>query len=680
MTPRKLNIHAAFFCYAGNGGYAAILPDIAFWWAETLVKLRKDERIEKVTYKSYSDTPITLTRNVAVETARQLGADVLLLIDSDNKPDCEPDGKPFWESSFDFLYQHYEQGPVIVFAPYCGPPDYEVPYVFKWTNRENDAPLQFKLEMMSREEVTLWSGIQNVGAGPTGLMLIDMRICTEVIDPPYFQYGFNATHSEKNTTEDVFFTRNASLNGIVKLGYNPLFCNFDAWAGHAKQKMVRRPRAITADSVAETLRKAVLSGRQAGERLIEVGENANKDRNGVYVPPKPRFVPSELKAKVCPEPSAEDKERILKAIASGPIEPITRIDPCPLPAVHLRPGTQDALVVHEIVNQNSYKLPDKFPEGSVVLDVGAHIGIFALECVKRGAAKVICCEPELENFALLRANTRHDARILTMNVAVWTDHQPIELFVREGIHTAMHYCRPATNGSTIKSVTLDELVEGACQFFPRIHLLKLDCEGAEQGILETATCLDKIDHVAMEIHPGIVDRKVIEDILAANQFSIGSSVSAGDNWVLHCNRAKPSRIRSLVQELAYELGEKPNVVTIEPPDGTMAIELADAGAMVYTVRSELTQEFQDAAGQRLGDTIEVLAGEQWTRANKFMAPANAVIFAHHFSDFHGWMEKATHLICGTDFLKVQRLVKGLPGEFETDGDIWFKKIEQTVGA
>lgn len=269
MTPRKLHVQAAFFNYSGNGGYSSMLPEIGFWWGETLLKCRLDERINRMSRMSYSDTPITLTRNAAIRDAQKSGADLLLMIDSDNKPDIEPDGKPFWDTSFDKIYEHYERGPLVIFAPYCGPPPNELPYVFEWKNYENDeADQRIKLEMMSRERAAQFAGFVDVAAGPTGLILYDMR-AFDLTEPPYFAYEWtDETQSEKASTEDVYNTRNISLNGMAKLGYNPLLCNFDAWAGHAKQKMVRKPRVLGVSDVHKTLQKAVLEGQERNEKMV----------------------------------------------------------------------------------------------------------------------------------------------------------------------------------------------------------------------------------------------------------------------------------------------------------------------------------------------------------------------------------------------------------------------------
>lgn len=284
MQPRKLNILFAFFCYGGNGGIATCNPFLRGWFAETLLALKQDPRIGEIRDMTYSDTPITMTRNRSVVDARKYGSDVLIMIDSDNVPDLykhERGGaKPFVQSSYDFLYKHYDRGPVVLAAPYCGPPPEELVYIFEWTNNESHHPnLDCALKMVSRTDAAKRTGIAEAGALPTGISMWDVR-AFELTEPkkkgdkPWFDYEWGDIYgSEKGSTEDVFATREISLAGLVKLGYNPLFCNWDAWGGHVKQKMVGPPAVPMASDVCQVFADAVRRAETAGERTVMAGHD-----------------------------------------------------------------------------------------------------------------------------------------------------------------------------------------------------------------------------------------------------------------------------------------------------------------------------------------------------------------------------------------------------------------------
>lgn len=261
---QKFSVGIVTFSYGGNGGISSEVPDIREWMIPTVLEAHKDDRIAGIRVWNLSDTPITMTRNRAVLMARQYGIDVLVMVDSDMKPDINaglPDAKPFFKSSFDFLVNHYHKGPCVIGAPYCGPPPVENVYVFRWQNlvSENPNP-DFQLEMYDRHTAVKMAGIQDCAALPTGLIMYDMRAfdITEPkseADKPWFYYEWKDRFAaDKASTEDVTQTRDLSLTGTQKLGYNPVYCNWDAWAGHWKPKCVGKPQVIDAKGISDKLR------------------------------------------------------------------------------------------------------------------------------------------------------------------------------------------------------------------------------------------------------------------------------------------------------------------------------------------------------------------------------------------------------------------------------------------
>jgi hypothetical protein len=214
--------------------------------------------------------------------ARDYGVDVLVMVDSDMKPDVlggQPGSQPFFKSSFDFLVNHYAKGPVCIGAPYCGPPPMENVYVFRWNNwaSENPNP-DFQLEMYDRHTAVKLAGIQECAALPTGLIMYDMR-CFALTEPktesdkPWFYYEWkDKYHADKASTEDVTQTRDLSLVGTQRLGYNPVFCNWDAWAGHWKPKCVSKPQVISASGISEKLKGWWEAKVDPNTRLVDIPE------------------------------------------------------------------------------------------------------------------------------------------------------------------------------------------------------------------------------------------------------------------------------------------------------------------------------------------------------------------------------------------------------------------------
>lgn len=286
MQPLKLDVLIARAPYGGNGGISNEHPSIANWLLRNVAKMVKDDRIGRVHHRELCDTPITLVRNQFVKICQEEKFDLLLMIDSDQYPDYELErgdleSRPFWDTSFDFIYNHYHKGPCVIGAPYCGPSPHQNIYVFQWLNRRNDDPNQdIQLGQFTREEAFRMRGIQPVAALPTGLILFDVR-CFDLVKPPYFYYEYeDKSESKKCSTEDVTATRDIGMAGQERLGYNPVLCNWDAWAGHVKQEVVGKPRPILHEQVSDKYRQAVVANIKVGERMVYV----NADKRESYVP------------------------------------------------------------------------------------------------------------------------------------------------------------------------------------------------------------------------------------------------------------------------------------------------------------------------------------------------------------------------------------------------------------
>jgi predicted O-methyltransferase YrrM len=294
--PLKLDLFVGFPSYGGNGGVSSEVPNVRDWyaklWARTFPELREEGRLGQVHDSTLCETPIPMVRNRFVTLARQAGAHLLVTIDSDMNPGLEenkPWFKPFFETAFDAIYEHYHKGPLVIGAPYCGPPDDdggENVYIFHLENHGwHGDETRWGLSQYSRYEAEKMAGVSEVAALPTGLIMYDMRIF-DLLEPSaltheqiltelqegrmtktqalsalqdgWFFYEWNNQYvDKKGSTEDVASTRNMAFMGITKLGYNPLRCAWDSWAGHWKPWCVGRPRSYTAEHISAGFRKAI---------------------------------------------------------------------------------------------------------------------------------------------------------------------------------------------------------------------------------------------------------------------------------------------------------------------------------------------------------------------------------------------------------------------------------------
>lgn len=282
MQERKLDILLTCFPYAGNSTGSALCWESSEWLGRSINRLHTEpqfvDRIRHVGMRSFADTPVTMVRNQAVQEARKLGADLLIMLDSDMVPDVhlhdgvDPTATPFLDVAIDAIYRHWDKGPLVIGAPYGGPPPHENIYVFDWESKNNfgeEAP--FELRQYTRNESLKMAGLHECAALPTGLILFDMRIF-DIVAPPYFFYEMaEPYHDKKDSTEDVCSTRNMSIACIDRHGYNPLLCAWSSWAGHRKNWVVGKPQKYTAELVSKTLKDAYRRGENS-EREIDLSQ------------------------------------------------------------------------------------------------------------------------------------------------------------------------------------------------------------------------------------------------------------------------------------------------------------------------------------------------------------------------------------------------------------------------
>jgi FkbM family methyltransferase len=199
----------------------------------------------------------------------------------------------------------------------------------------------------------------------------------------------------------------------------------------------------------------------------------------------------------------------------------------------LRPGTIDRRLFREVVVANAYELPPRFAPTDVLLDVGAHVGCFALAALRRGAGTVWCCEPAAANFALLEHNLApFGPRAPLLRAAVWRSDEAVPLLPFRNPtprNTGAGGVGDGPGGEKVPALPFDRLVERACARGPgRVRLAKLDCEGAEWPALLTSRALHRVDALCGEYHLGPLSeqfagtadparaRAVLADCLAAH--------------------------------------------------------------------------------------------------------------------------------------------------------------------
>jgi FkbM family methyltransferase len=172
--------------------------------------------------------------------------------------------------------------------------------------------------------------------------------------------------------------------------------------------------------------------------------------------------------------------------------------------VLLRDGTTDGWIAREILFDRVYTRYFDVQRGDVVLDIGAHIGLFSLYAHAKGASQVFAFEPNPMNFEALTNNVLlNNARnIHAFRIAVLPGFHSTTFHIPSGKSkdrsSAFEIVKESHNDILVDCISLDEFI--GQNKLSRIDFLKLDAEGSEYDILAKTKSLDIVEKVALEAH------------------------------------------------------------------------------------------------------------------------------------------------------------------------------------
>lgn len=170
----------------------------------------------------------------------------------------------------------------------------------------------------------------------------------------------------------------------------------------------------------------------------------------------------------------------------------------------IRPETTDVKVIDEVITRNTYQKKNMdflIKEGQTWLDLGANIGTFAVLALALGADKVVCYEPESENFQLLKENLKLNGfpsnRYKLYQQAVATEAGKQDLYLCKGDYNKYRHSLIKIRGRATTPVTVTTM-EAVRNKDPTINAIKMDIEGSEIEILENYHEWNGIDLLVFE--------------------------------------------------------------------------------------------------------------------------------------------------------------------------------------
>jgi FkbM family methyltransferase len=196
-------------------------------------------------------------------------------------------------------------------------------------------------------------------------------------------------------------------------------------------------------------------------------------------------------------------------------------------------------------------------EGDIVIDIGAHIGLYTIISSKRVGAngKVVAIEADPSNFEMLNSNIKLNqlTNVIPLNYAVHSKETKVKLYLPSGesgftkYNTIMpNWINAQEKFVEVNANTLDYLLQLNEIRQEEVNWIKIDVEGAEFEVLKGATnVLSKSKDIAilMELHgPPHVYRPKVEEFVNLYNFKIEFEKSYEENGSMHIIMQKSASI------------------------------------------------------------------------------------------------------------------------------------------
>jgi FkbM family methyltransferase len=208
--------------------------------------------------------------------------------------------------------------------------------------------------------------------------------------------------------------------------------------------------------------------------------------------------------------------------------------PLPLPGyshpIHLRSSKGDFISFREIFFKKEYEL--ELPPAinpSVIIDAGANIGLTSVYFANRyPVTKIICLEPDPENFACVIKNVSEYKNIIPLNKALWHTTEMLSL-ANKGFGDRGFMIEEG-NEKTTEGISLTALMQQYT--LTHIDILKIDIEGSEKEVFSNGFehWLPKTKCLVIELHDRMKPGCSESVFAAVEKYSFSKSIK-GENLV-----------------------------------------------------------------------------------------------------------------------------------------------------
>ncbi|MBM3794031.1 MAG: FkbM family methyltransferase [Acidobacteria bacterium] len=175
------------------------------------------------------------------------------------------------------------------------------------------------------------------------------------------------------------------------------------------------------------------------------------------------------------------------------------------------PSGSEQVLPTLLAQQRSGLYSPKTFRGRVVLDCGAHIGLYTREAAEAGAQRIVAIEPSPENIACLRRNVEAipggKDRVTVYPKGVWDEEKKLRFFHAPSNSTGDSFLAQAEGDQVIEEIPVTTIDRIAAELkLPEVNLIKIDIKGA------TLRALNGAAGVVAKYHPrSVISTEELED-------------------------------------------------------------------------------------------------------------------------------------------------------------------------
>lgn len=187
-----------------------------------------------------------------------------------------------------------------------------------------------------------------------------------------------------------------------------------------------------------------------------------------------------------------------------------------------RLGSTDIRIIQEVIASDAYGATNQIKPDDIVIDIGAHIGSFAIYVASLGAT-VLAFEPAKVNFDLLLENIELNGyKVETYKLGIMDPGRERTLYIREGNFGGCSFYTSGSLSERVKTITLKEVFD--TYEIERCDFLKIDCEGAEYDILRDFPYFNRVKRMGLEYLEDHARVKITE-LLEHRGYQVSSKVN-----------------------------------------------------------------------------------------------------------------------------------------------------------